>query len=100
MTACAVLTLYGLSPLPEVTAEDLWLKPAQRRSEQLHCRREGSSAGQAFPTVCATTPPRQPPWRWCRSATLTCRALRRTRQCIYPGAQNAENGSVPNNMGR
>ena len=87
MTACVAASRSTVSPLPEVTAEDLGLKPVMTVGSYIAAVKE-VPAGQGVSYGLRYHTPRQPPWRWCRSATLTvCRALRRTRRCASTRAR-------------
>ena len=92
------LALYGLSPLPEVTAEDLGLKPVMTVSSYIAAVKEvpagqGVSYGLRYHTPKATTLALVP----LGYADGVPRIAENAPVRIYPGAQNAENGSVPNN---
>ena len=92
------LALYGLSPLPEVTAEDLDLKPVMTVGSYIAAVKEvpagqGVSYGLRYHTPKATTLALVP----LGYADGVPRIAENAPVRIYPGAQNAEDGSVPNN---
>ena len=92
------LALYGLSPLPEVTAEDLWLKPVMTVSSYIAAVKEvpagqGVSYGLRYHTGKPTTLALVP----LGYADGVPRIAENAPVRIYPGAQNVENGCVPNN---
>lgn len=92
------LALYGLSPLPGVTAEDLGLKPVMTVGSYIAAVKEvpagqGVSYGLRYHTPKATTLALVP----LGYADGVPRIAENAPVRIYPGAQNVENGSVPNN---
>ena len=92
------LALYGLSPLPEVTAEDLGLKPVMTVGSYIAAVKEvpagqGVSYGLRYRTDKPTTLALVP----LGYADGVPRIAENAPVRIYPGAQNAESGAVPNN---
>ena len=92
------LALYGLSPLPEVTAEELGLKPVMTVGSYIAAVKEvpagqGVSYGLRYHTGKPTTLALVP----LGYADGVPRIAENAPVRIYPGAQNVENGCVPNN---
>ena len=92
------LALYGLSPLPEVTAEELGLKPVMTVGSYIAAVKEvpagqGVSYGLRYHTGKPTTLALVP----LGYADSVPRIAENAPVRIYPGAQNVENGCVPNN---
>ncbi len=92
------LALYGLSPLPEVTAEDLGLKPVMTVGSYIAAVKEvpagqGVSYGLRYRTDKPTTLALVP----LGYADGVPRIAENAPVRIYPGAQNAQDGSAPNN---
>ena len=92
------LALYGLSPLPEVTAEDLGLKPVMTVGSYIAAVKEvpagqGVSYGLRYRTDKPTTLALVP----LGYADGVPRIAENAPVRIYPGAQKAQDGSAPNN---